>query len=62
MALSPFQWTKPRKSNSQGACVEVKPELLGGLLVRDSKCGEHSPLLSFDANSWQAFVNKIDQI
>lgn len=48
-------WVKSSHSVGNGACVEVAP----GVLVRDSKRGEDSPVLRFGAVSWQAFVSTI---
>ncbi len=47
-------WTKSTRSGA-GGCVEVRRDDL--VLVRDSKLGDDSPVLSFDAGSWAAFVN-----
>jgi hypothetical protein len=51
--VAPMEW---RKSSfcGNGACVEVA-EFDGAYLVRDSKV-EDSPVLTFTAEEWTAFV------
>lgn len=65
-------WVKPSKCESH-ACVEVAfrrstrcetaycVEVAAGpdVLVRDSKLGDASPLLSFSAKSWQMFIDSL---
>ncbi|TQS12710.1 DUF397 domain-containing protein [Microbispora hainanensis] len=41
-----------------GNCVEVAFRD-GRVDVRDGKCGEDSPILSFTAEEWQAFVQEV---
>jgi len=48
-------WTKSSYSAGNGACVEVKSPLPSALKVRDSKITE-GPILTFPADSWNAFV------
>ena len=43
-------------SGSGGSCVEVADVAEGGALVRDTKLGEDSPVLTFNADEWTAFV------
>lgn len=52
---SALTWRKSTRSSQQQACVEVADT--GGLtLVRDSKLGDASPILSITSSSWRAFV------
>lgn len=46
------EWRKSRRSANNGACLEVAP----GILVRDSKLGDDSPVLGFTAEAWRKFV------
>jgi hypothetical protein len=47
--------TKSSYSNGASACVEAEGTE-GGVLVRDTKLGEASPVLSFTDAEWNAFV------
>ena len=50
------QWRKATKSNNNGACAAVRA--IGGMVqIRDTKLGEDSPVLSFTAKEWEAFVD-----
>lgn len=51
-------WRKPRRSNGQGACVEVGNGTGGVVLVRDTKeDNKHDrPTLSIPADAWQRFA------
>lgn len=49
-------WTKSSRSGAAG-CVEARRPEAGTVLVRDSKLGDDSPVLSFDAGSWTEFVD-----
>jgi hypothetical protein len=49
-------WAKSSHSGSGDNCVEVAPLPDGGMLMRDSKLGEASPVLRFTASEWWAFV------
>lgn len=50
------QWTKSSESGPYtDNCVEVRGD--GDMiLVRDSKLGENSPVLSFSQAEWKAFI------
>ncbi len=47
-------WRKAKRSIGNGACVEVAPAG-NGFAVRDSK-DPLGPILMYDAQSWQRFV------
>lgn len=54
-------WRKSSYSESHHECVEV-----GGLStriigIRDSKAGERSPILEFDASEWRQLVTLIKE-
>jgi hypothetical protein len=49
-------WAKSSHSDANDNCVEVAPLPDGGMLVRDSKLGDASPVLRFTAAEWRAFV------
>lgn len=51
-------FVKSSYSADNGCCVEVArtPE---AVLVRDSKLGDASPVLSFDAAAWREFVRGV---
>ncbi|MEV4489810.1 DUF397 domain-containing protein [Micromonospora coxensis] len=54
-ALTP-QWRKSTKSGGNGgSCVEVADNLPGVVAVRDSK-DPAGPVLTFDPQTWTAFV------
>jgi hypothetical protein len=42
-------------SGTGGSCVEVADLPDGGVAVRDTKLGEDSPVLKFNADEWNAF-------
>lgn len=52
-------WIKSSKSNNNGSCVEIQATDQGGVNVRDSKLGDSSPVLTFTANEWDAFVEGV---
>lgn len=49
-----LEWRKSSYSHSNlnGTCLEAG----NGILVRDSKLGEDSPVLSFTPSAWDAFI------
>jgi hypothetical protein len=51
-------WRKPRRSFSNGQCVEVGqgPAVVA---VRDSKDCEAGPVLAFPAGAWTAFTGQL---
>ena len=51
------EWRKATRSNNNGACAQVRADGQGGVQVRDSKLGEASPILSFTAVEWSAFLD-----
>ena len=51
------EWRKATKSNNNGACAQIRADGQGGVQVRDSKLGEASPVLSFTAAEWSAFLD-----
>lgn len=50
------RWVKSTYSGSGDTCVEVARRADGSVLVRDSKIGEHSPILTFGRDEWAAFL------
>ncbi|MBQ0904379.1 MULTISPECIES: DUF397 domain-containing protein [unclassified Micromonospora] len=55
MELIGATWRKSTRSGTQGDCVEVADNLVGVVGVRDSK-DPAGPVLTFDPQSWRAFV------
>lgn len=49
-------WTKSTHSGADG-CVEIAPGEV--VLMRDSKIGEASPVLSFGLAAWRAFIEDV---
>jgi Domain of unknown function (DUF397) len=49
-------WVKSSYSFSNGNCIEIATVPTVDILVRDSKLGEHSPILAFPAASWESFT------
>ena len=54
-------WGKSSRSIGNGNCVEASRCACAepGILVRDSKLGDASPVLSFSAASWAEFTAAI---
>lgn len=46
------EWRKSTRSHANGNCVETG----GAVLVRDSKLGDGSPVLTFTPDAWAEFV------
>ncbi|MDH6463302.1 hypothetical protein M2302_003490 [Micromonospora sp. A200] len=59
MDLTGATWRKSTRS-AQGECVEVADNLSGVVGVRDSK-DPAGPVLTFDPQTWRAFVNSTKQ-
>lgn len=53
-------WRKSRRSNSEGACVEVAARPAATVAVRDSKDPD-GPELKFDADAWRRFLARTRQ-
>ncbi len=52
-----LEWRKSSYSGSNGgSCVEVNDNLPSQTLVRDSKLGDESPILTFTPTGWRTFV------
>lgn len=49
-------WRKARASTDGSGCVEVSLDRPGFFAVRDSKKGNDSPILEFDAHEWECFT------
>jgi len=52
-------WTKSSRSSVNGSCVEIQADGNGNIKVRDSKLGDESPVLVFNAQEWDAFVEGV---
>jgi hypothetical protein len=50
-------WRKSRRSDNGGNCVQVSQR--HGLMIRDSKLGDASPVLVFSADAWRRLTNRI---
>lgn len=55
------QWHKSSFSHQDGQCVEQGVYLTGEVAVRDTKAKGAGPVLAFDAQSWNSFVEVISQ-
>ncbi|MGJ7908510.1 DUF397 domain-containing protein [Actinopolyspora sp. H202] len=53
------EWRKSSRSNQGGNCVEVATNVPGSALIRDSKLGETSPVLSTKPEAFTAFVDAV---
>lgn len=51
-----LNWRKSSFSGQGATCVEVAELPGSGRAVRDSKAGDGSPVLTFSADEWRAFV------
>lgn len=49
------RWTTSSRSIGGSECVEAR--YTGAVQVRDSKLGEASPILTFSAPAWRAFLD-----
>ncbi|MFJ6137138.1 DUF397 domain-containing protein [Kitasatospora sp. NPDC092286] len=56
--LSSAHWVKSSHSTDGGQCVEVAPDYLNVVPVRDSK-DPHGPALVFPTDAWQSFVTAV---
>jgi len=53
--MEQINWFKSSLSSGGDNCVEIA-FTDNGVLVRDTKLGEGSPVLSFDDGEWKAFI------
>jgi Domain of unknown function (DUF397) len=53
-----LQWRKSMYSHANGNCLEV----VGNVLVRDSKLGDSSPVLAFTPDAWKVFVTFLKRL
>ncbi|MBB5156729.1 DUF397 domain-containing protein [Saccharopolyspora phatthalungensis] len=58
MSTTP-EWRKSSRSGQGNNCVEVATNQPGTALVRDSKLGEASPILSTTPQSFAAFIDAV---
>lgn len=49
-------WRKSSFSAYNGNCVEIADLGAGAVGVRDSKVGQHAPVLQFSRADWAAFI------
>ena len=55
-------WRTSTRSVGNGACVQIAaplPDFGVGMLVRDSKLGELSPVLAFSITAWRSFTAQL---
>ena len=55
-------WRTSTRSIGNGACVQIAaplPDFGVGMLVRDSKLGELSPVLAFSITAWRSFTAQL---
>ncbi|MDA3626402.1 DUF397 domain-containing protein [Saccharopolyspora oryzae] len=52
-------WKKASRSGQANACVEVATNLPGLALVRDSKLGASSPILSTTDAAFATFISEV---
>ncbi|WP_406114690.1 DUF397 domain-containing protein [Kitasatospora purpeofusca] len=53
--MTSVAWRKSSYSGNGGNCVEIAPDFVGVLPVRDSKDPE-GPALVFPSDAWRSFV------
>ncbi|WP_030398565.1 DUF397 domain-containing protein [Kitasatospora purpeofusca] len=53
--MSPMSWQKSSYSGNGGNCVEIAPDFVDLLSVRDSK-DPSGPVLAFPTDAWHSFV------
>lgn len=53
------QWRKSSRSNGAGACVEVASNIPSHNLIRDSKLGDGSPILSLTPSQFTSLMDAI---
>ncbi|GAA4887023.1 DUF397 domain-containing protein [Saccharopolyspora cebuensis] len=56
MDASGAQWRKSSRSGGAQQCVEVATNLVGAALIRDSKLGDASPVLSTSRGAYARFI------
>jgi hypothetical protein len=56
--LSRAAWRKSRRSQQNGACVEIAANLPGIVAIRDSKDPD-GPKLTFTCQDWAFFIRRL---
>lgn len=51
------QWRKSSRSGGANKCVEIATNLSAASLIRDSKLGDQSPILSVSPSVFATFLN-----